>query len=58
MKKNYMKPTMDVVNMQIANMICASDKSVTNVSGSDLRYGGAGNGVAAQSRGGDWDDED
>lgn len=53
-----MKPTMDVVNMQIANMICASDKSVTNVTGSDLRYGGAGNGVAAQSRGGDWDDED
>ena len=53
-----MKPTMDVVNMQIANMICASDKSVTNVSGSGLKYGGEGNGVAAQSRGGDWDDED
>ena len=57
MKKNYMKPTMDVVNMQIANMICASDKSVTNVSGSGLKYGGAGNDVA-RSRGGDWDDED
>lgn len=54
-----MKPTMDVVNMQIANMICASDKSVTNVSGSGLRYGGAGNGNdVARSRGGDWDDED
>ena len=57
MKKNYMKPTMNVVNMQIANMICSSDKSVTNVSGSGLKYGGAGNDVA-RSRGGDWDDED
>ncbi len=58
MKKNYMKPTMDVVNMQIANMICGSEvKSVDGNAG--LRYGGAGasNGVA-RSRGGDWDDED
>ena len=58
MKKNYMKPTMNVVNMQIANMLCGSE--VKSVDGNaSLRYGGAGNGNdVARSRGGDWDDED
>ena len=56
MKKNYLKPTMNVVNMQIVKMICGSD--VTNVGGNaNLRYGG-GSTTEAQSRGGSWDDED
>ena len=56
MKKNYMKPTMNVVNMQIVKMICGSD--VSKVSGNaGLNYGG-GSTTEAQSRRGGWDDEE
>lgn len=49
-----MKPTVNVVNMQTANMVCTSMKNVDGNAG--LKYGG-GSSDPAQSRGG-WDDED
>ena len=56
MKKNYMKPTLNVVFVQAAKMICASE--VTGVSGNaSFTYGGGGSG-AAMSREGDWDDDE
>ena len=56
MKKNYMKPSMDVVMTAMADIVCGSVKYVT---GSGLNYGGGGNGPArSKEHGGIWDDED
>ena len=57
MKKNYCKPTMNVVKIQHTQMLC---DSITGVEGGDtgIGYGGGGSGPArARSYGGiDWDD--
>ena len=44
MKKQYMKPTMMVAEIQQTSIICGSDK-VTDVKGNALGYGGAGDGT-------------
>ncbi|MBO4811613.1 MAG: hypothetical protein J5552_08625 [Prevotella sp.] len=57
MKKNYMKPTLNVVIMQTNKIICGSN-TVSGVGGNaSFNYGGGGNG-AAMSREADWDDEE
>ena len=57
MKKNYMKPSMDVVMTAMADIVCGSVTSVSSNSG--LNYGGGGNGPArSKEHGGIWDDED
>lgn len=58
MNKNYVKPTMRVVNLQQRmHIICASTvNSVSNNAG--LGYGRGASDVSARSRGGGWDDED
>ena len=59
MKKNYCKPTMNVVKIQHSQMLCGS---ITGVEGGDtgITGGGPGSGPArARSYGGiDWDDWD
>ncbi len=57
MKKNYIRPTMQVVIMQATNLICESLKSVGGNAGFNSKVsGGSG---PARSRGfGDWDDDE
>ena len=59
MKKNYCKPTMNVVKIQHSQMLCGS---ITGVNSGDtgIGFGGGGNGPGrARSNGGiDWDDWD
>ena len=60
MKKNYCKPTMNMVKIQDSQMLCGS---ITGVEGGDtgIGYGGGSNGPARarQYNGGiDWDDWD
>ena len=59
MKKDYCKPTMNVVKIQHSQMLCAS---ITGVQSGDtgITGGGPGSGPArARSNGGiDWDDWD
>ena len=57
MKKNYMKPTLNVVFMQTNRIICGSG-TVSGVGGNaSFTYGGGGSG-AAMSREGDWDEDE
>jgi len=51
MKKNYCKPTMNVVKIQHSQMLCGS---ITGVKGGDIGYGGGSSGPA-RSRSYDWD---
>ena len=56
MKKNYMKPAMQVMAIR-ATSICQS--SVKNIStNADLNFGRGGNGYARAKERGGWDDED
>lgn len=56
MKKMYVKPTFDVAESVMADIVCGS---VTQVSGSNLSYGGGGSGPArSREHNGIWDDED
>ena len=56
MKKNYMKPQMEVVEIQTAQMLCAS--RVTGLGGnSDLGLGGGSNSGGRSRESDDWDDE-
>jgi hypothetical protein len=61
MKKNYMKPAMNVVKIQHSQMLCGSG-SVTSAESGDtgITGGGPGSGPArSRSNGGiDWDDWD
>ena len=56
-KKDYQKPAIQVVELQIAVM---QTNSVTGVSSNvdNLKYGGGGNGPDRSRGGGDWDDEE
>ena len=57
MKKNYQKPTMQVINIEPATMIAQSVTSVNSNAG--LQYKGGGNGPArSRDGGGYWDDEE
>ena len=54
MKKNYCKPTMNVVKIQHSQMLCGS---ITGVEGGDTRIGySGGSSGPARSRSFDWDD--
>lgn len=57
MKKNYQKPTMDVVVLQHQCNLLAGSPEVKNVesNGTGMRLGGAGSGPA-RSRGDNMDD--
>ncbi len=47
MKKNYITPKTEIVNIAAAQMICGSNVTISNDTTS-----------SQWSRGGDWDDED
>ena len=56
MKKEYMKPQMEVVEIQTAQMLCVS--KVDSLGGnSGLGLGGGSNGAARVRESDDWDDE-
>ncbi len=57
MKKMYVKPTLDVAETVMADIVCGS---VTQVTGNgSLSYGGGGSGPArSKEHNGIWDDED
>jgi hypothetical protein len=55
MKKEYMKPAMQVVEIQMAQMLCASD--VSSVGGNSGLGLGCGSNGGGRSREDDWDDE-
>ena len=57
MKKEYMKPQMEVVEIQMAQMLCVSGKATTIYGNSDLGLGGGSNGAARGRESDDWDDE-
>ena len=42
MKKNYLKPSFEIINLQMTGMICTSN--VTSIAGGEFTYGGAGTG--------------
>ena len=57
-KKNYTAPTLSVVEYDMMQIICSSNK-VQSVDAGDtgLQYGGGNNGAArANNRGGIWDE--
>ncbi len=56
MKKIYTKPSMNLVEFEMNDMICTS---VNNVNGGDtnLIYKGGGNGSARSNNRGIWEDE-
>lgn len=53
--KAYIKPTVNVVVVEMQAMVCTSTTGLDGVSVSKNSFGGGG--VDAR-RGGDWDDED
>ena len=53
MKKNYCKPTMNVVKIQQAQMLCTSTESNVGITGGNSGYDGP-----ARARSFDWDDWD
>ena len=57
MKKNYTKPQMEVIEIQMAQMLCAS--KVNQVNSGDVFSGlGGGSSTGGRSReSDDWDDE-
>ena len=58
MKKNYVKPAMQVVEMAVQQMLAASGDKATGISGnSGLGFGGGSNGAARGRESDDWDDE-
>ena len=60
MKRNYMKPTMLVVEMRNKSCLLDASRNIQSIGGNaKMNYRGAGNGEA-RSRGcdDDWDDED
>ena len=60
MKRNYMKPTMLVVEMRNKSCLLAASRNLKSIGGNaNMNYRGAGNGEA-RSRGydDDWDEDD
>ena len=60
MKRNYMKPTMLVVEMRNKSCLLAASRNLQSIGGNaNMNYRGAGNGEA-RSRGydDDWDEDD
>ena len=60
MKRNYMKPTMLVVEMRNKSCLLAASRNLKSIGGNaNMNYRGAGN-VEARSRGcdDDWDEDD
>ena len=56
MKKEYTTPQMEVVEIQMAQMLCAS--KVNSLGGnSGLGLGGGSNGAARSRESDEWDDE-
>ena len=57
MKKNYQKPTMDVVVLQYQQHLL-DGSPFTKVDGNaGIKYGGGDNGSARSRSGGDWGDD-
>ena len=58
MKKNYVKPAMQVVEMAVQQMLAGSNPQATGIGGnSGLGWGGGSNGAARGRESDDWDDE-
>ena len=63
MKKNYLAPSMTVMEIHAASLLSGSGQEVKSISPGTVGYGGAGNGSniggSPRSRGFDgWDDEE
>lgn len=56
-KRKYQKPVMQVVEIQEASIICASEVNSVN-SNANFTYKGAGSGPARRSTHDTWDDDD
>ena len=58
MKKNYVKPAMQVVEMAVQQMLAGSDLKATGISGNGgLGFGGGSNQGGRSRESDDWDDE-
>ena len=58
MKKNYVKPAMQVVEMAVQQMLAVSGDKATGISGnSGLGWGGGSNQAGRSRESDDWDDE-
>ena len=63
MKKNYLAPSMTVMEIHAASLLSGSAQEVKGIGGGTVGFGGAGNGTTTggspRSRGFDgWDDEE
>jgi len=57
-KKIYTTPTLSVVEYDMMQIICSSNKVQSVEGNSGLQYGGGNNGAArANNRGGIWDED-
>ena len=57
MKKEYTKPQMEVVKIQMAQMLCVSKVNQVNSGGVFSGLGGGSNSSARGRESDDWDDE-
>ena len=57
MKKEYSKPQMEVVKIQMAQMLCVSKVNQVNSGGVFSGFGGGSNSSARGRENDDWDDE-